>query len=246
METVQVRRRVERVRHELRRREVQVARVESLGAEFIRVVFEGEALNGFVSLGFDDHVKFMFDAATGGEPVRRDYTPRRFDATRRELTIDFALHGDGQACAWAKQTAKGQRAVIGGPKGSMIVPVDFDWHLLAGDATAVPAIGRRLAELPAQAQAIVVVQLADLEALELGKSLARIELHQVASAEAGVAAIDALQLPPGEGYAWCAGEAGTMERTRDSLIRKGHPREAMRAAAYWKRGASDFHADLAR
>ena len=103
--TMQAQRRVERVRHELRWREVQIARVEPLGAEFVRVVFEGATLEGFVSLGFDDHVKFIFDDRTGGEPIRRDYTPRSFDAVRRELTIDFALHGDDEACAWAQRAA---------------------------------------------------------------------------------------------------------------------------------------------
>ena len=151
METVSSRRRVERVRHELRRREVQVLRVQTLGAEFVRVVFGGESLADFVSLGFDDHVKFIIDGPNG-EPVRRDYTPRRYDRERRELTIDFALHGDGAAAEWARQARAGQPALIGGPRGSMVVPTDYAWYLLAGDATAAPAIGRRLGELPAGAR----------------------------------------------------------------------------------------------
>ncbi len=32
---------------------------------------------------------------------------------------------------------------------------------------------------------------------------------------------------------------------RDLLFaQKGHPREAMRLAAYWKRGAAEFHEEL--
>ena len=59
-------------------------------------------------------------------------------------------------------------------------------------------------------------------------------------------ALEALALPPGEGYAWCAGEASAMARVRDLLLgAKAHPREAMRVAAYRKQGASDFHEDLA-
>lgn len=246
-EALKAGRRVQRVRHELRRRDVSVARVEPLGTEFVRVVFSGDALEGFVSLGFDDHVKFMFGDAGGGEPVRRDYTPRRFDAERRELAIDFALHGDGAASDWARRAAPGQRAVIGGPRGSMIVPADYDWHLLAGDATAAPAIGRRLAELPAGTRTIVVVQLADAAVLELARSAAQVELRQVADADELVAAVARLPLPRGEGYAWGAGEASSMARLRALLLgEKGHPHTAMRVAAYWKRGASDFHEDLGR
>ena len=129
----------------------------------------------------------------------------------------------------------------------MVVPTDYDWHLLAGDATALPAIARRLAELPADARAIVIVQADDLAVLELARSSASVELRQVATADALIAAIEGLKLPPGEGYVWCAGEAAAMARLRGILIEgKAHPREALRIAAYWKRGASDFHEDLAR
>lgn len=42
----------------------------------------------------------------GGErPEVRDYTPRRFDAAARELTIEFVLHGDGPASGWAARAA---------------------------------------------------------------------------------------------------------------------------------------------
>ena len=38
-----------------------------------------------------------------------------------------------------------------------------------------------------------------------------------------------------------------MARLRNLLIAaKAHPRESMRVAAYWKRGAADFHDDLTR
>lgn len=241
------RRRVERVRHEIRRRDLTVARVEPLGPDFRRVVLADPSLRDFVSLGFDDHVKLFFPDPAGGDGARRDYTPRRHDAERGELTIDFALHGEGIASDWARQAQPGQRLSIGGPRGSMIVPLDYDWHLLVGDATAAPAIGRRLAELPAGARAIVVAQLADLAPLELERSAAQVELHQCGGAPALLATLHALAWPQGEGYAWAAGEAHTMVQVRDLLLQgRQHPREAMRVAAYWKRGVADHHEDLGR
>ena len=61
-------------------------------------------------------------------PIAFRDPPLRFDAAARELVIEFALHGDGPAANWAAQTQPGQRVTIGGPRGSFIVPLDFDWH----------------------------------------------------------------------------------------------------------------------
>lgn len=237
------RRTIQRVRHELHRREVVVARVEPLGAHFVEITFRADSLSGFLSLSFDDHVKFMFDGADG-EQVRRDYTPRRFDAQARELTIEFALHGDGAASNWARRAQPGDAAVIGGPRGSMIIPIDYDWHLLAGDASALPAMRRRLEELPASARVIVVAAVGEEDRLAFGGA-ARADVHWVDDAGALAGAVRALPLPPGDGFAWAAGEAQAMRRLREVLAAdKALPKEAMRVSAYWKRGVADHHEDL--
>ena len=49
------------------------------------------------------------------------------------------------------------------PRGSFVVPDDFDWYLFIGDETALPAIGRRLEELRPGAKAIVVAAVAGPE-----------------------------------------------------------------------------------
>jgi len=234
---------VQRVRHALLRRELTVDSVTPLGEHFVSITFGGEALADFVSLGFDDHVKFMLDDGAG-EPVRRDYTPRRYDAQSRQLTLEFALHGEGAASDWARQAAPGQSVVIGGPKGSMIVPLDFDWHLLVADATGLPAIRRRLEELPSGTRAIVVA-LAGAGDRLLPDTQAQLDVHWVDDADALVAALRAVALPAGEGYAWGGGEAAMMRRVRDVLVvDKALPKEAMRVSAYWKQGAADFHEDI--
>jgi NADPH-dependent ferric siderophore reductase len=236
--------RVQRVRHELKRRELQVLRVEALSPHFKSITFGGEALADFISASFDDHVKFMLDA-DGAEPVRRDYTPRRYDVAARELTIEFALHGEGRTAQWAAQASAGQTATIGGPRGSFIIPTDCAWHLLAGDETALPAIHRRLEELPAGTRAIVVVQVADAADQRELRSAADLSVQWVASTDALLEAVRALELPPGEGYAWCAGEASAMASLRQLLVEgKGLDRRAMRVAAYWKRGATAHHENL--
>jgi NADPH-dependent ferric siderophore reductase len=234
--------RVQRVRHETRRRELEVVRVADITPHFRSVTFAGEALEGFISASFDDHVKLIL-----GDGEMRDYTPRRYDAAAGELTIEFALHGDGPAANFAASATPGQRATVGGPRGSFIVPVDYDWHLFVGDETALPAIARRLEELPSTTRAIVIVHVDDAaDRRDFSGSAARLDAVQwVDSAEALIAAVRALTLPAGEGYAWCAGEAATMATLRKVLVdEKGHDRHAIRAAAYWKRGAIAHHENL--
>lgn len=236
--------RVQRVRHDLKRRDLQVVRVETLSPHFKSITFGGDALADFISASFDDHVKFMLDA-DGAEPVRRDYTPRHYDATARELTLEFAMHGEGRAAQWAAHATPGQWATIGGPRGSFIIPTDYAWHLLVGDETALPAIHRRLEELPEGARALAVVQVADAADRREFHSAAEVSEQWVSTSEGLLATVRALDLPLGEGYAWCAGEASVMADLRKLLVEeKGLDRHAMRVAAYWKRGATAHHENL--
>lgn len=90
------------MRHETRCRALQVLRVTQPGPQLRRITLGGDGLADFVSLSFDDHVKLLLPVAGCAEPVGRDYTPRHFDASALELTIDFALHGDGPATGSAE------------------------------------------------------------------------------------------------------------------------------------------------
>ena len=120
-----------------------------------------------------------------------------------------------------------------------------DIATLLADETGLPAITRRLEELPAGAQAIVVVRLDDPADRREFKSAASARVKWLGQGESLVDAVRALDLPPGEGYAWCAGEAGVMAALRRVLVEeKGHDRHAIRAAAYWKRGAVGHHENL--
>ena len=237
-------RRVQRLRHELKRRELDVVRVETISPHFRSVTLGGAALTGFISASFDDHLKLMLDM-DGPSPVMRDYTPRHYDAAANELTLEFAQHGDGPAASWAAQVQPGQRVMIGGPRGSFVIDIDHDWHLLIGDETALPAIARRLEELPASTRALVIALVPDSADRRALHSAAVLSLQWVDSADAMFAALRALDLPAGEGYAWCAGEAAETAVLRRILLdEKGHGGHAIRAAAYWKRGTAAHHENL--
>ena len=94
-----------RVRHDARRRTLTIKQVDKIAAHMIRVTLTGD-LDGFTSLGFDDHVKVFFpDGTTNADGVAntigRDFTPRRFDPAKSTLEIDFAIHDAGPATRWA-------------------------------------------------------------------------------------------------------------------------------------------------
>ena len=238
-----------RVRHEPRRRALTVKQVDRLTPHMVRVTLSGSELEGFTSLGFDDHVKLFFPNGTGanGEPQNdaRDYTPRRYDAKAQTLEIDFAIHDAGPATQWAVDVKAGQTLNIGGPRGSMVVPTNYDWHLLMGDDTALPAISRRLMELPAGARA---VHLGDDDELtfETKANVSVTWVHRN-GAESGATdglskALKAATLPKGAYYAWVACESLTAKALRAQLLADhGANKRYMRCAGYWRRGAVAVH-----
>jgi NADPH-dependent ferric siderophore reductase len=273
---------VTRVRHPLKIRLLQVVRVHKLSQYLVRVTLAGEALHDFESASFDDHVKVFFPAPGAEQPVlpvlgpdgpvftselprpiARDFTPRRYDRAACELDLEFALHGDtGPAAAWAAQARVGQYLGIGGPRGSLVIPTGFEWHLLIGDDTALPAIARRLAELPAGTRVATVIEVADASgriALNTAADLFEVWRYRneadpraAHAADAAAApyspllqAVRETYLPPGDGYVWAAGEASTMRAIRQYLCEeRGVNKARIRAASYWRRGAAAVHENL--
>lgn len=244
LDTTRTERRVQRVRHELKLRRLEVTQVRSLGPGFVAVTLGGAELEGFTSMSFDDHVKLFLEGGPG-EPVRRDYTPRHHDPARGELTLELFLHGHGAASDWARRVQPGDAVAVGGPRGSLIIPADYGWHLLAGDASALPAIHRRLEELPAGARAIVLVELAEAADERTFDTRAALQVRWLRDRGQWLQALRALDLPAGDGFVWAAGEARTMAAARELLLGdKRHPLEAMRVSAYWKAGLTAFHETL--
>ncbi|MGQ2964813.1 siderophore-interacting protein [Methylophilus sp.] len=229
-----------RIRFELQARPVVVSRVEKTSEGFISIVFSGPLLAQFNSLSFDDHIKFIFTNAAG-ETVRRDYTPRSFDTATQELSIAFALHAHGDASDWAKNAQPGDSAVIAGPKGSMVIPADFDWHLLIADTSSLPALARRLAELPADATVIALIQVDYDSDRRLAEPTDTQQISWAQTHQQVLRQLETLELPAGEGFSWVAGEHAFALRAREILLDKGQPKTLMKAAAYWKKGAADFH-----
>ena len=237
---------ITRMRHETRRRTLTVSAIENLGPAMRRITCTSPELHDFVSASADDHIKLFF-TQPDGETVMRDFTPRRFDTAAGTLTIDFALHEAGPATQWAASAQVGDALAIGGPRGSAVVPDDFDWYLLIGDESALPAIGRRIEELRAGVPVTSLVVVDDRAGEQHFASAAAWTGHWVHRATTPgddaarlLAALAGMTLPAGEGFVWIAAESAVARAVRGDVVdRLGHPREWVKAAGYWTRGLAD-------
>lgn len=236
---------ITRHKHDIRRRLLTVCAVEKLTPHMIRITLAGDDLIDFVSLSPDDHIKLFFPDANG-EKVMRDYTPRRFSST--ELVLDFAIHEAGPATLWAKEAKVGDTLAIGGPRGSAVVSAPVDWWLLIADETALPALGRRLEELPAGVKVITLTAIPDEADRQVIETKAQHEEHWVIRPEEEatnpaslLAALAKIQLPKeGNGFIWIAAEAQVARALRSyAQDELNHPPQWMKAAGYWTKGLAD-------
>jgi NADPH-dependent ferric siderophore reductase len=243
---------------------VAVKRVRRLSPRMVRVTFAGDELAAFGWNGPAAHIKLIFDPAAapsagqgaasmpegeaGARPTMRTYTPRRFDPLARELDVEFVIHGDGPASAWAEQASVGQTLTIAGPGRSYSIDHEAEWYLLAGDDSAIPAIGTILESLPPTMHARVVLEVVDqAEELSLETSGPRAEILWVRRGadprNAGrelEAALRRLELPSGSGRIYVACEADAMRRIRRHLLNERHfPRPQLVTRGYWRYGETD-------
>ncbi|MFG2895757.1 SIP domain-containing protein [Streptomyces zaomyceticus] len=261
-------------------RELTVLRAVNLTPGMRRLTLGGAQLDAFEkdglelpalrTEGFDDHVKFFFADETGrlvlpgqnvssldwpadGRPVAKDYTPVRHDAEAGEIDFDFVRHEGGVASTWAQRAEPGDSAWIAGPKMSHSHPEGADWLLVIGDETALPAIGRWLAEMPEGTRARVFIEIGDDSHRQELPTRADAEIVWLSRKGAPAGTTDLLEQAvrtaewlPGTVFAWVAGEALTLKGIRRHLVTERQvPREHTHITGYWRRteSAPDATAD---
>lgn len=248
---------ITRVRHDTIRRNLTVTRIETVTPKMLRIHLFSPDLSNFVSASSDDHVKLFFktdDQTTKPVPGyhMRDYTPRYFDTEARTLALDFAIHDAGPATEWALNAREGDVLEIGGPRGSVVVPDDFDWYLLIGDETALPAIGRRVEQLRPGVPVITVAVVddeAEQQTFETSAVWTPVWLSRnretLDDGALFTRALSELELPDGEGFIWIAAEALAAKAARGYVLDTlKHNPQWMKAAGYWLRGEAGAHTNF--
>ncbi|MFE0803787.1 siderophore-interacting protein [Streptomyces sp. NPDC058812] len=241
----------------------QVVRTERLTPHMQRVVLGGEGLAGLPADTCTDHyVKLLFPSggATYPEPfdmerireefprdqwpVTRTYTVRHWDAELCELTLDFVIHGDeGLAGPWAKRVQPGETVRFMGPGGAYAPDPAADWHLLAGDESALPAIARSLEALPDGARAFAFIEVdGPEEEQKIDSDVEVVWLHRGDRpvGQALVEALRGLDFPEGRVHAFVHGEAACVKELRGLLrVEREIPREDLSISGYWRLGHNE-------
>ncbi|OHV05186.1 siderophore-interacting protein [Mycobacterium talmoniae] len=255
----------------------EVLRTEQLAPHMVRVVLGGAGFATFVPSEFtDSYVKLVFvgdDIDVGAlahpltldsfdalpddqRPVIRTLTVRRADPVAGELSIDVVTHGDhGTAGKWAATAEPGQPVYLMGPSGAYAPDPAADWHLLAGDESALPAIAVALEALPATAIGKVFVEVAGPEheiALRVPDGVQLNWIYRggradlVGNDRAGdhaplIEAVTTAQWLPGQVQVFIHGEAQAVMHNLRPYIRKDRGVDAKWASisGYWRRGRTE-------
>lgn len=241
----------------------KVVRTERLTPHMQRVVLGGDTLAEFATSGRTDHyVKLLFGppGLTYPEPfdlerireefpreqwpVTRTYTVRAWDPETLELSLDFVVHGDeGLAGPWALRAQPGEIVRFMGPGGAYAPDTSADWHLLAGDESALPAIAAALESLPDAATVRAFVEVSGPEEEQKIDSDAEIVWLHRGDRPVGAAlveAVRALEFPEGRMHAFVHGEAGFVKELRALLrVELQVPREDLSISGYWRLGHNE-------
>jgi NADPH-dependent ferric siderophore reductase len=239
-----------------------VASKEQLSPGMVRIRFSGD-LAAFADSRFTDrYVKLVFgdpaELENGGRPTLRTYTALEPDVAAGTLAIDFVVHGDeGIAGPWAAQAQPGDSIHVRGPGGAYAPDPAADWHLLAGDEAAIPAIRQALETLADDAQGYVVLQVDGPAYQQDVPAPSGVEvrwLHRSDPSHPGLAdAVRALPWREGRVHAFVHGEGqAVMKEIRPYLYDvRAVPRADVSISAYWKQGRTEetfreWKAELAR
>ena len=242
-------------------RRLAVTSIEHLGPRMLRVVLGGDALDGFAIEAPASSVRLLLPPAVGAPLVMpewtgnqfelpdgtrapiRTFTPRHHDAERNELTLDIVLHDVGAATDWARSAGIGDEVAVSGPGRSEPLDAEARSFLLAGDESAIPAIGQLLESIAADRSIIVHIEVVHADAvIDLPEHPgATMNWHVLGSDDAPgaamCAAVEAMEELPDS--VWVAGEAASIQHLRGYLFDvRELERSTVTARGYWKQGRS--------
>jgi NADPH-dependent ferric siderophore reductase len=221
--------------------DAEVVAVCDLTPRMRRVTVRADSLVGLETRPAQDVELYLREAS--GRRVKRRYTIRHARADVGELDLDVLLHGHGPGSSWGATAVPGDRVEFQGPRGKLQL-TSADWHLLAGDESALPAISVVCEALPPDEAAVAVLEVGDAtDELPL-PATAHVRWVHRGSGAAGqpdllARAVAELPLPSGSGHGYLMGETRAMVALRAVLEARGVLHEAIFVKGYWNVGRPD-------
>ncbi|MBV9953502.1 MAG: siderophore-interacting protein, partial [Acidimicrobiia bacterium] len=183
-----------------------------------------------------------FLLADGSRAIIRTLTPLRFDPDARQLDVEIVLHGHGPLSAWARSADPGSPVALSGPGRGYSIDTGAPAFLLAGDESAIPAMGQLLEALPREVPVQVCIEVAHSDAVLTLPAHPHAEVEWLelpadgTPGDAMAAAVQRTDVAP-DTRVWVAGEAAAVQRIRRYCFEeRGLPRAHATIRGYWKRG----------
>jgi NADPH-dependent ferric siderophore reductase len=179
-------------------------------------------------------------------PVTRTYTLRRADPQGQEVAIDFVVHGDeGVAAPWAAHAEPGDLLTMSGAGGAYRPDPVSDWHLLAGDESALPAICSALEALADDARGVAYLETSDPGEYLDAKAPGGVEVvwlhrpHPGSEPQLLADAILAGAWLPGRADVFAHGERESMKAIRAALKTRLGDGDQVSLSGYWAAGRTE-------
>ncbi len=219
--------------------ETTVQQVVDVTPRMRRVTLGGDDLAEFSSDRPGQWVKLFFDDGVEG----RAFTIRAWRPARREIDIDFVIHGHGLAGRWAASAKPGLIVQLAGPRGEFRHAPGKKLFLL-GDETAIPAITAILEEMNPAERVVVAVEVSTPSAVQpLPVANGTPVSWIISGAQPGLVLARyavALTVSPETSQMWVACEATAARDLRYEFGRIGFDRSALHVSGYWKCGEIEY------
>lgn len=244
---------------------LEVRQRRQLSEHMVRIVAGGPGFAQFNPNEFTDkYVKLVFvDPALGltppydltglraslppeQRPVTRTYTVRSVDLEAQQLVIDFVVHGAaGIAAPWAARAQAGDLLALTGAGGAYRPDPGMDWHLFAGDESALPAISSALDALGRDARGIAYLETSDAGHHHDARVPAGVDIVWLDVPEPGTQpqrladAVSAGPWPAGRVGVFAHGERESMKAVRAALRSRMSEQDQLSLSGYWAYGRTE-------
>lgn len=170
----------------------------------------------------------------------RHYTPLCWNNIEGYTDVLFYLHGKGPGSLWAERIEVGEEILLIGPGGKFVMPPEADHVVMMGDETTLSAFKGMSDRLPHSIHKTCVLELGETSlqwAVKIGLSATVLE---TLSAERGLIQEiwleDYLHENQEKNTYFLSGNANTIKKLRNLLIKAKVPPKQIFSKPYWMEG----------